>query len=143
MSPLRLEIVTQERVVYSQDVDMVVAPGIDGVLGILPHHTPLLTSLRSGELKIKHGGQEEFFAVSGGFMEVRPDKVIILAETAELADEIDFSRAEEARERAEKALKEKPPGVDLARIEGALRRSQVRLKVARRKQRRAGPPERL
>lgn len=137
-----MEIVTQERVVYSQDVDMVVAPGIDGVLGILPHHTPLLTSLRPGELKIKRSGQEEFLAVSGGFMEVRPDKVIILAETAEHADEIDLSRAEAARESAEKALKERPAGMDLARIEGALRRSQVRLKVARRKMR-SGSPDRL
>lgn len=140
MSPLRLEIVTQERVVYSQDVDMVVAPGGEGMLGILPHHAPLLAALKEGELKIKRGAQEEYFAVSGGLIEVRPDQVIVLAEAAEHAGEIDMARAEEARKRAEQMLKEKPPGVDLARIEGALRRSQIRLKVARRKGR-IGPPE--
>lgn len=134
--PIRLEVVTQERIVYSDDVDMVVAPGVDGVLGILPHHAPLLTALRVGELKIRKAGQEEFYAVSGGFMEVRPDKVIVLAEAAEQAEEIDIARAEAARQRAERALKERPPGADLAAMEQALRRSRLRLQVARRRRRR-------
>ncbi|MFQ5946789.1 MAG: F0F1 ATP synthase subunit epsilon [Anaerolineae bacterium] len=135
--PLSLDIITQERVVYAaDDLEMVVAPGIDGVLGILPRHTPVLTALREGELKILRAGEEEFFAVGGGFMEVRPDRVIVLAETAEVADEIDEARAEEARKRAEEMLKDKPPGVDVARLEGVLRRSRVRLQVARRRRRR-------
>jgi F-type H+-transporting ATPase subunit epsilon len=141
--PIRLEVVTQERIVYSDDVDMVVAPGVEGVLGILPHHAPLLTALRVGELKIKKAGQEEFFAVSGGFMEVRPEKIIVLAETAEQAEEIDTARAEAARERAERALKERPSGADLAALEQALHRSRLRLHVARRRIRRearGGPP---
>lgn len=132
--PLSLDIITQERVVYAaDDVEMVVAPGVDGVMGILPNHTPVLTALKEGELKILRDGEEEFFAVGGGFMEVRPDRVIVLAETAEVADEIDEARAEEARKRAEEMLKEKPPGVDVARLEGVLRRSHVRLRVARRR----------
>lgn len=132
--PLSLDIITQEGVVYAaDDVEMVVAPGVDGVMGILPRHTPVLTALKEGELKILRDGEEEFFAVGGGFMEVRPDRVIVLAETAEVADEIDEARAEEARKRAEKMLKEKPPGVDVARLEGVLRRSHVRLRVARRR----------
>ncbi|MFQ6059012.1 MAG: F0F1 ATP synthase subunit epsilon [Anaerolineae bacterium] len=136
MAKIRLEIVTAERVVYTDDVDMVIAPGVEGVLGILPRHAPLLTALQEGELRIKKDGEEEFFAVSGGFMEVRPDKVIVLAEAAEHADEIDIARAEAARERAERLLKEGPPREELARIEGALRRSRIRLKVAKRRRRR-------
>ncbi len=135
--PLSLDIITQERVVYTaEDVDMVVAPGVDGVMAILPRHAPVLTALQEGELKILRGDEEGFFAIGGGFMEVRPDRVIVLAETAEVADEIDEARAEEARKRAEEMLKEKPTGVDVARLEGALRRSRVRLKVARRRGRR-------
>jgi len=130
--PIKLEIVTAERQVYSGDVDFVSAPGVMGTLGILPKHAPLLTALEAGELRFKKGDEEESFAVSGGFMEVRPDKVIVLADTAERAEEIDLERAEAARQRAERLLKERPPGVDMATIEGALRRSRIRLKVAKR-----------
>lgn len=133
--PLRLDIVTAERNVYSDDVDMVTAPGIEGELGILPRHAPLMTALQPGELRIRKGDQVEFFAVGGGFMEVRPDRVIVLAESAEHAAEIDIERAEAARERAEKMLKEGVPEGRLEAIEGALRRSRVRLKVARRRRR--------
>ena len=143
MSTIKCDIVTVERLVYSDEVDMVVAPGIMGTLGILPNHAPLITALQEGELRLKKGDEEETFAVSGGYMEVRPDWVIIMADTAERADEIDEARAEAARQRAEQLLKEKPPDMDRAAIEGVLRRSYVRLKVARKKRRRAHPQERI
>jgi len=130
MSSIRLDIVTAEKQVYSEDVDMVIAPGIEGQLGILPHHTPLMTTLRPGELRVKKGGEEISLAISGGFLEARPDRVIILADAAERVDEIDLSRAEEARRRAKERLAEKPVGIDEARAEAALRRSLARLKVA-------------
>lgn len=132
MAKLRLEIVTAERTVYSDDVDLVVAPGAEGELGILPHHAPLLTLLQPGELRVKQGAQEIPMVISGGFMEVRPDKVIILADTAERVDEIDEARAEEARQRAVGLLAQKSAASDLAAAVASLRRSQVRLKVARR-----------
>lgn len=137
--PLRLDIVTAERNVYSDDVDMVTAPGIEGELGVLPRHAPLMTALQPGELRIRKGDQVEFFAIGGGFMEVRPDRVIVLADSAEHAEEIDVERAEAARQRAEKMLREGVPEAQIEAIEGALRRSRVRLKVARR--RRRGPAD--
>ena len=94
--PLKLDIVTVERLVYSQDVDMVIAPGISGEMGILPRHAPLLTALTYGELRVRRGDDESSFAISGGFMEVQPDRVTVLADTAERADEIDLERAEAA-----------------------------------------------
>ncbi len=137
--PIKLEIVTVERQVYAGDVDFVSAPGLVSRLGILPKHAPLLTALVPGELRFKRGDEEEIFAVGGGFMEVLPDRVIVLADTAERAEEIDLERAEAARQRAERLLQERPPGVDMAAIEGALRRSRVRLKVGRRRRRRPFP----
>src|SRR5919201_2363674 len=98
--PIHLDIVTVERVVLSGDVDYVSAPGIDGVLGILPRHEPLLTALTFGELRYKKDGEERSIAIGGGFMEVRPDKVTVLADAADHADEIDEQRAEEARQGA-------------------------------------------
>ncbi len=127
--PLKLDIVTAERIVYSEDVDEVVAPGVQGQLGILPHHAPLMTTLQAGALVVKKGGEEEILAISGGFLEVRPDHVIILADQAERAGEIDAARAEEARRRAEERLKAKPTGVDEDRAEASLRRAMVRLSV--------------
>ena len=136
MSPIRLDIVTQERLVFSEDVDMVIAPGIEGEMGILPHHAPLLTALTFGELRVKRGGIEESFAIGGGFVEVRPDKVTVLADSAERAEEIDVARAEAARQRAEGMLAQKPPDpTEAARLDRALRRSLVRIKVARKRQR--------
>jgi len=137
--PIKLEIVTVERLVYSGDVDLVSAPGVMGTLGVLAKHSPLLTALEAGELRFKKGDEEERFAVSGGFMEVQPDKVIVLADTAERAEEIDLERAEAARQRAEKLLKERPPEVDMTVIEGSLRRSRIRLKVGRRRRKRPFP----
>ena len=99
--PIRLEIVTGEHEVYSDDVDSVVAPGIDGEMGILPKHAALMTVLQPGELRVTKGGQEVLMAVSGGFLEVLPHKITILADTAERAEEIDEARAEKARQRAQ------------------------------------------
>ena len=136
MPSLKIDIVTAERVVYSAEVDEVVAPGVEGQLGILPHHAPLMTTLQAGELVVKRGNQEESMAISGGFLEVRPDRVIVLADQAERAEEIDITRAAEARKRAEERLKTKETGLDEARAEAALRRSLIRLSVAEKFQRR-------
>jgi F-type H+-transporting ATPase subunit epsilon len=140
MSPIKLDIVTAEKAVFSEDVDEVIAPGVDGQLGILPHHAPLMTMLEPGELVVKKGSDEFYLAVSGGFMEVRPDRIIVLADAAERAEDIDAARAEEARKRAEKMLEERyAPGFDAAAAEAALRRSLIRLKlVERRRKRTAG-----
>ena len=137
MSSLRLDIVTAERVVYSEDVDMVIAPGVEGQLGILPHHAPLMTTLQAGELRVKRGGEEDSLAISGGFLEVRPDRVIVLADAAERAEEIDIARAEAAKQRAEQRLADKHiPGLDEARAETAMRRALARLTVAEKVRRR-------
>lgn len=134
MATFKLEVVTAERMVFADDVNEVVAWGVEGQLGILPHHAPLMTMLRPGDLLIKRDNEEEYLAISGGFLEVRPDKVIILADACERAEEIDIARAEAAKRRAEETLKERPPGVD-AVAEAALRRSLARLKVAERRRR--------
>jgi F-type H+-transporting ATPase subunit epsilon len=137
--PFKLDIVTVERLLYSEDVDMVIAPGIDGELGILPRHAPLLTALTYGELRARRGSEEDSFAISGGFMEVQPDHVTVLADTAEYAEEIDIERAEAARRRAEEYLQAATADrVDFARAEAALRRSVVRIKVAEARRRRGG-----
>jgi len=138
---IRLEIVTPERVIYSGEVDAVIAPGVDGQLGILPHHAPLMTMLQAGELRVRKGEEETCIAVFGGFLEVRPDRVIVLADAAEKAEEIDAARAEEAKRRAEQALaNRKVSQADKARAEAVLRRSLVEIKVAERKRKRkAGP----
>jgi F-type H+-transporting ATPase subunit epsilon len=140
MATTRLEIVTAERVVFSEDVDVVIAPGIEGQLGVLPHHAPLMTTLMPGELLVRKGGEEFSLAISGGFVEVRPDRIIILADAAERVEEIDVARAEEAKRRAEERLKEPAAGVDMFRAEAALRRSLVRLQVASRQKRRSKSP---
>jgi len=137
MSSIRLDIVTAEREVFSEEVDVIIAPGVEGQLGILPHHAPLMTTLQPGELIVRKGGNEFSLVVSGGFLEVRPDRVIILADAAERAEEIDIARAEEAKRRAEQQLAERYfPTVDAARVEAALRRSLARLKVAEKRRRR-------
>ncbi len=135
--PIRLEIVTAERVVFSEDVDVVVAPGVEGQLGALPHHAPLMTMLEPGELLARKGGEEIALAISGGFLEVRPDRIIVLADAAERAEEIDIARAEAAKRRAEEQLHLHAPDVDAARAEAAMRRSMVRLKVAQKRKRKA------
>jgi len=136
VSSIRLDIVTAEGVVYSEEVDVVVAPGIEGQLGILPHHAPLMTTLQVGELRVRKGGEEFSLAISGGFLEVRPDRVIVLADAAERSEEIDIARAEEAKRRAQEQLSRHPPAVDAARAEASLRRSLARLKVAEKRRKR-------
>lgn len=134
--PIHLEIVTAERVVMSDDVDQINAPTKDGRVGILPRHAPLLTILDVGELDIIKDGQTTPFAVSGGFMEVLPTRVTILADTAERADEIDEARAEAARRSAEERIAQRQSDRDLALAEAELRRAMIRLKVAQLKRNR-------
>ncbi len=138
MLTFRLEIVTAERMVYSDEVSAVVAWGVEGQLGILPHHAPLMTMLQPGDILIRKDKEEEFFAISGGFLEVRPDKVIILADACERAEEIDIARAEEAKKRAQETMKAAPLSADAAAAEAALRRSLARLKAAEKRRRK--PP---
>ena len=132
--PIRVEIVSQDRSVFEGEVDIVVAPGDDGEMGILPHHAPLLTTLKPGLLRVRTQGREEIFVISGGVMEVQPTIVTVLADAAERADEIDVSRAEEARRRAEASLASGVPRNSDAYLaaEAALHRSNLRLQVARR-----------
>jgi F-type H+-transporting ATPase subunit epsilon len=131
--PLQLEIVTPERRAYTDEVDMVIVPGIDGQLGILPHHTRLISSLGVGELRIKKGGTEQSLLISGGFVEVRPDKVIVMADLAEHSDEIDEARAAEARKRAEAELEQAQDPVDIARVRAALQTALMRERIATRR----------
>jgi F-type H+-transporting ATPase subunit epsilon len=141
MATMQVEIVTGERVVFSEDgVDMVVAPGADGVLGILPRHAPLITTLAGGELRVKKGGDEQSILVFGGFMEVTGDKVIILADTAERAEEIDVARAEAARANAESSIANRQSTIELESAAAALRRANLRLKVGQRRGRRQPMP---
>ncbi len=136
MSQLHLEIVTIEQKVYDDQVEMVVAPGSEGVMGILPQHAPLLTALSYGELQIKKPGEEDqFYAIGGGFMEVQPGHVIVLADSAEHADEIDMARAEEARQRAEDLLAKAEDQEEFEKAEAALRRSATRLKISEKRRR--------
>ncbi len=132
--PIRCEIVSQDREVFSGEVDMVVAPGVAGEMGILPNHAPLLTTLQYGVIRVRYQGKEEYFTVAGGVMEVRPDKVTVLADAAENVEEIDVARAEAARRRAEQMLQEgPPPDTDTyLKIEAALRRSRLRLEAVQR-----------
>ncbi len=131
---IRCEIVSQDRLVYEGDVDIVILPGEAGEMGILPNHAPLLSTLRFGFLKVRSGEAEEVFTIAGGVVEVQPDIVTVLADAAENVEEIDISRAEAARRRAEEFLKEGPPpdtDTYLA-MEAALKRSNLRLEAARR-----------
>ncbi len=140
--PIRLEIVTPEKLAYSDDVDAVVLPGSEGELGILPHHAPLLSMLGAGELRFRKEGTEESFAIVGGFVQVRPDKVVVMAETADMAAEIDLERAEEARRDAERALEAglvEP--ADLAQARAELKVALLRIRVAERRHR-EGPRRR-
>jgi F-type H+-transporting ATPase subunit epsilon len=136
---LRLRIITPERRVFTEDVDMVIAPGIQGKLGILPHHVPLLTPLTRGELRVKYGDEEESIAISGGFMEVQPDGVTILANTSEHAEESDLERTEADRRRAKGRLHSRTQEkVDFARAEAALRRAMMHINVAKLRRRKGG-----
>ena len=140
--PLLLEIVTPEREAYSEEDDAVFCPAIEGEIGVLPHHAPLLSMLGVGELRIRKGGDEEYFAIAGGFVQVRPDKVVVMAELADLSSEIDLEAAEEARNEAERAIQQGfDEPADLARARAAMDRALVRIRVAERRHR-EGPRQR-
>ena len=132
--PIRCEIVSQDRTVFEGDVDNVVLPGTEGEMGVLPHHSPLLTTLKYGVIKVRRQGKEQIFAVSGGVAEVQPDIVTVLADAAEDVAEIDIRRAEAAKKRAEEALAQTERGnvEQILAIEAALRRSNLRIEVAQR-----------
>ncbi|MHB1125892.1 MAG: F0F1 ATP synthase subunit epsilon [Bacillota bacterium] len=125
-----LEVVTAERVVYQKEVESLVIPATEGYMGILPGHAPLITSLGVGVARYRTNGQSEKMAISGGFLEVFNNKVVLLSDTAELSTEIDVSRAERAKERAEQRLNQKEPETDFARAELALKRALARLRAA-------------
>lgn len=137
---LHIEIVTGERVILQEDdVDMVLVPGAAGMLGILPQHAPLVTTLSLGELRIKKGGTEQSILVFGGFMEVSHDKVLVLADTAERLDEVDLARAEDARKRAEVSIASRQSTMDLEQAQASLRRANLRLRVGQKRGGRGGP----
>ncbi len=138
MATMRLEIITAERQVYADDVEMVVAPGMEGQLGILAHHAPLMTALQPGEILIRKDGEDTYLAVTGGFMEVIGNTVTILADAAEHSEEIDEGRAQAAVELAREQLSQRGSGLQLERVAASLRRAEVRLNVARRRRQRPG-----
>ncbi|HZT08171.1 MAG TPA: F0F1 ATP synthase subunit epsilon [Chloroflexota bacterium] len=143
MPKLTVELVTAEREVLKQEADIVIAPATDGTIGILPRHAPLVTTLNPGVMTLRNDGEEQVLSVSGGFLQVFRDRVLILADAAERSDEVDEERADAARQRAEAALREaqRRPGGSLQAeaARTALRRSLVRLDVVRRRKRRANP----
>jgi F-type H+-transporting ATPase subunit epsilon len=129
--PIQLDIVTPERLAFSEEVDAVTVPGSEGELGILPHHAPLVSTLGVGELRIRKGTTEESFAIFGGFLQVLPDKVIVLAETADMASDIDLEKAQEARREAEQALETGyHEGVDLSAARASLQLALLRIRLA-------------
>jgi F-type H+-transporting ATPase subunit epsilon len=136
--PLHLEIVTPERRAFEGDVDEVILPGSEGEMGILPHHAPLISLLGQGVLRLRHGGEEQEFAIFGGFVQVRPDRVVVLAETADMASEIDLDRAERARREAENALEAGVDASDLDAARQALQRAIIRIRLAEREGRQLG-----
>ena len=135
---MMLEIITAERQVYGEEVDMVIVPGIDGQLGILPHHAPLMTVLQPGEITIRKGGSDDYLAVTGGFLEVLGNRVSVLADAAERSDEIDEERAQEAMRRAQERITGQPAEMELGRAVASMRRAQMRLDLVRRRRPRAG-----
>lgn len=141
MAKLTVEIITGERVVYQQDdVDMVVAPGVEGTLGVLPSHAPLVSQLSLGELRVKKGGGEESLVVFGGFIEIVDDKVIILADSAERTEDIDLARVAQARQNAEEALRNRDDVVDLAEAEETLRRAALSERIGQRRRGQSNTP---
>ena len=141
MANLKVDIVTAERVIYAEEgVDRLIVPGIVGELGVLPRHAPLLTMIQPGVLRIVKGNDEIEMAITGGFIEVRENRITILADAAERAEEIDVARAEAARRQAQETLERREEEIDTARAEAALRRALARLKLAERRRRRGGVP---
>ena len=140
MATMQLEIITAEQQVFGDDVDLVVAPGIEGELGILAHHAPLMTALQPGEILIRKDGEETYLAVTGGFLEVMGNKVTILADACERSDEIDEERAQVAVNRATERMASQETDMQLERAMSSIRRAQVRLNVVRRRRSRAPSP---
>jgi F-type H+-transporting ATPase subunit epsilon len=132
MATLKLEIITPEAKVYSEDVDMVTLPGVEGEMGIFPMHVPLMTQLVAGEVTARKGGQDYFLAVGDGFVEITGQQVSVLTDMAIQAENIDETKAEEARRRAEARLGEKMDDEETARVSAALAQSLAQLKVKRR-----------
>jgi len=132
MSPTNLQVISAEKILYEDDVDIVVCPGIEGELGILPQHAPIFTLLQTGEIRVKKGEQEDSIFVTGGFLQITQDKVVVLADAGEQAQDIDEERASRAKERAEERLNQQETDTDIPRAENALRRSVTRLRVAER-----------
>jgi F-type H+-transporting ATPase subunit epsilon len=136
---MHVEVVTAERELYNGEADELIAPGTEGMLGILPRHAALLTTLKAGELRIKLGGAEEPLFVSGGFLEVSNNQATVLADTAEHAEEIDQARAEEARRRAQERLAQTTSNTERAELQAAMERAMERLKVSEIVRRRRTP----
>jgi F-type H+-transporting ATPase subunit epsilon len=132
--PIRCEIVSQDRQVFSGDADMVIVPGSQGEMGILPNHAPLLSTLKFGVLRVRYQGKEQVFTIAGGVIEVQPELITVMADAAENVQEIDINRAEAAKRRAEEILKQGPPpdSDTYLKIESALRRSNLRLEAVKR-----------
>jgi F-type H+-transporting ATPase subunit epsilon len=132
--PIRCEIVSQDRQVFSGDADMVIVPGTQGEMGILPNHAPLLSTLKFGVLRVRYQGKEQVFTIAGGVIEVQPELITVMADAAENVQEIDINRAEAAKRRAEEILKQGPPpdSDTYLKIESALRRSNLRLEAVKR-----------
>ncbi len=130
--PISVEIVTQEKVVFSEpEADMVIIPGSEGEMGVLPHHAPVLTTLAYGELLVRKGRAEESFVIYGGVVDIRPDRVVVLADLAESSYDIDVAAAEAARDRAEKLMEQGAPPEQNRNAALALRRAELALKVQR------------
>jgi F-type H+-transporting ATPase subunit epsilon len=139
MAKLTVDLVTAERRVLTEEADIVIAPTLEGIIGILPRHAPLMAALSPGVMVLRNDGEEELIAVSGGFLQVSHNRVLILADAAERADEVDEQRAAEARAQAEAALKEasaRPGNIQTEAARAALRLSLARLNVAQRRKRR-------
>ena len=137
LASMSLEILTAERQLFSDEVDLVIAPGLEGELGILPYHAPLLSALKPGELKVRKGDEDQFFTLAGGFLEVLDNRVTILADAAENVSEIDEQRAQAAVERAQERVAQRGEEIDLERALQSLRRAQIRVQVARQRRTRA------
>lgn len=131
--PIAIDLVTQEKVVFSEpQADMVIIPATEGVMGVLPHHAPVLTTLGFGELIVRKGRAEEHFAIYGGVVDIRPDKIVVLADLAESSYDIDESAMEAARASAEKMMQEGIPPDQNREAQLTLRRAELALKLSRR-----------
>ncbi len=129
--PIHIELVTQEQKIFDEpDADIVIVPAVEGEMGVLPNHAPVLTTLTYGELVVRKGGAEERFAIYGGVVDVRPDKVVVLADLAESSFALDLEKAQQARERAQQILEEEPTGTDNRQAELALRRAALAVRIS-------------